>query len=158
MMPHIRPHKLRADCCLGLCRARHWRHIESDVVQPPAGGTGGGDCLLTAFVCSSSLCHERFSTNMRLWLLLAVLVCAGRAGAAPLSGNATREVLLGSERFLQAPGVLLEGGAPLASSQVVTASVCAQTCLAAAPNCTWFTASCDSDQASVGAVRAGCRK
>lgn len=81
--------------------------------MPPAAQPAGlvlaeraGWLLLFVFRCDG-----RFRPNMRFWLLLAVLACAGRAGAAPLSGNATREVFLGSERFLQASGVLLEGGA-----------------------------------------------
>lgn len=86
---------------------------------------------------------------MLLLLLLAALLL-GSGSAAPLSGNATREVLLSNElRYLSAAGVELEGGALLSSSQLSTPEVCAQKCIEAGPKCAWFTASCDAAQASV---------
>lgn len=83
-------------------------------------------------------------------LLLLVALLLGSGSAAPLSGNATREVLLSNElRYLSAAGVELEGGALLSSTQLSTPEVCAQKCIEAGPKCAWFTATCDAAQASV---------
>lgn len=85
-----------------------------------------------------------------LLLLLLVALLLGSGSAAPLSGNATREVLLSNElRYLSAAGVELEGGALLSSTQLSTPEVCAQKCIEAGPKCAWFTATCDAAQASV---------
>lgn len=81
--------------------------------------------------------------------LLPLLLLAWGTSPAPLPGTATREVLTASnQRYLEAAGVTLEGGAPLASLESPTAQACAQACLDSGPKCGWFSAECRAGQAS----------
>lgn len=105
---------------------------------------------LRAPACLLACDDEQARLAGMLLPLLTALLLAGSAAAALLPGNATKELLQGSQRFITVP-VALEG-ALLESSQTPTFAACAQAC-STAPDCVWFTATCPAAEASVRGVR-----